>query len=115
LTELPEVVQPSVKGRDTVTIDVPEKPGPQNHVFGVICDSAAPIKKGCGRGRDNVTISLLVKARLNTRRSLMEPEKSSPTVPAGVKPFQPRRRVEVEEEDIANIEDVDEAILYPLR
>jgi len=45
----------------------------------------------------------------------MEPEKSSPVLPAGVKPFQPRRRVEVEEEDIANIEDVDEAILYPLR
>ena len=107
------MVQPSVTGRDTVTIDVPEKPGPQNHVFGVICDSAAPIKKGCGRGRDNVTISLSDKARLNTRRSLIEPEKSSPTVPAGVKPFQPRRRVDRETEEMANVEDVDEAILDP--
>jgi len=60
-----------------------------------------------------VTISLLVKARLNTRRSLIEPEKSSPTVPAGVKPFQPRRRVEVDKEEMANVEEVDEATLDP--
>ena len=43
----------------------------------------------------------------------MEPEKSSLTVPAGVKPFQPRRRVEVDKEKIANVEDVDEATLDP--
>ena len=44
----------------------------------------------------------------------MEPEKSSPTVPAGVKPFQPRRRVEVEaEEEMANVEEEDEATLDP--
>ena len=107
------MVQPSVKGRDTVTIDVPEKPGPQNQVFGVIDDSAAPIKKGCGRGRDNVTISPSDKARLKTRRSLIEPEKSSPTVPAGVMPFQPRRRVEVDKEEMAKVEEVDEATLDP--
>ena len=61
-----------------------------------------------------MTISLLVKARLNTRRSLMEPEKSSPALPAGVTPFQPRRRVEVEdEEEMAKVEEVDEATLDP--
>ncbi len=60
-----------------------------------------------------MAISVLVKARLNTRRSLMEPEKSSLVVPAGVMPFQPRRRVEVEEEEMANVEDVDEAKLNP--
>ena len=60
-----------------------------------------------------MTISLLVKARLNTRRSLMEPEKSSPTLPAGVKPFQPRRRVDGETEEMANVEEVDEATLDP--
>ena len=61
-----------------------------------------------------MTTSLLVKARLNTRRSLMEPEKSSPALPAGVMPFQPRRRVEVEaEEEMAKVEDVDEATLDP--
>ena len=61
-----------------------------------------------------MTISLLVKARLNTRRSLMEPEKSSLVVPAGVTPFQPRRRVEVEaEEEMAIVEEVDEATLDP--
>jgi hypothetical protein len=43
----------------------------------------------------------------------MEPEKSSPAVPAGVTPFQPRRREEVEEEEMANVEDVDEATLDP--
>ena len=58
-------------------------------------------------------ISVDDRDRLNTRRSLIEPEKSSPTVPAGVKPFQPRRRVEVEEEDIANVEEVDEATIDP--
>ena len=60
-----------------------------------------------------MAISLLVKARLNTRRSLMEPEKSSLVVPAGVMPFQPRRRVEVEEEEMAKVEEVDEATLDP--
>jgi len=60
-----------------------------------------------------VTISLLVKARLNTRRSLIEPERSSPAVPAGVKPFQPRRRVEVDKEEMANVEEADEATLDP--
>ena len=53
-----------------------------------------------------MTISLLVKARLNTRRSLMEPEKSSPAV----FPFQPMRRVEVDEDaDMANVEEVVDA------
>ena len=60
-----------------------------------------------------MTISLLVKARLNTRRSLMEPEKSSLVVPGNVKPFQPRRRVEVDKEEMANVEEVDEATLDP--
>ena len=61
-----------------------------------------------------MTISLLDKARLNTRRSLMEPEKSSPTLPAGVKPFQPRRRDEVDgKEEMAYVEEVDEATLDP--
>jgi len=62
-----------------------------------------------------VTISLLVKARLNTRRSLIDPEKSSPTVLTGVKPFHPSLRVEVdtEEEEMANVEVVDEATLDP--
>ena len=43
----------------------------------------------------------------------MEPEKSSPAAPAGVKPFQPRRRVEEEEEEMANVEEVDKATLDP--
>ena len=61
-----------------------------------------------------MTISLLVKARLNTRRSLIEPEKSSLALPGGVKPFQPRRRVEVEaEEEMAKVEEEDEATLDP--
>jgi len=60
-----------------------------------------------------VTISLSDKARLNTRRSLIEPEKSSPVLPAGVKPFQPRRRVDRETEETANVEEVDEATLDP--
>ena len=61
-----------------------------------------------------MTISLLVKARLNTRRSLMEPEKSSPVVLLGVTPFQPRRRDEVEaKEEIAKVREVDEATLDP--
>ena len=62
-----------------------------------------------------MAISVLVKARLNTRRSLMEPEKSSLVVPAGVMPFQPRRRddVEAEEEEMAKVEEVDEATLDP--
>jgi hypothetical protein len=60
-----------------------------------------------------MTISLLVKARPNTRRSLMEPEKSSLALLVGVMPFQPRRRDDVEaEEEMANV-DVDEATLDP--
>jgi hypothetical protein len=43
----------------------------------------------------------------------MEPEKSSLVVPAGVMPFQPRRRVEVDKEEMAKVEDVDEATLDP--
>ena len=81
-------------------------------MFGTTDDSIAPAEKGCGSGRDKVAISLLVKARLNTRRSLMEPEKSSLVVPAGVMPFQPRRKVE-EEEEMAKVEEVDEATLDP--
>ena len=60
-----------------------------------------------------MTISLDDNARLNTRTSLMEPEKSSPVLLAGVMPFQPIRRVEVESEEMANVEDVDEATLTP--
>ena len=60
-----------------------------------------------------MTISLFDNDRLKTRRSLMEPEKSSPAAPAGVKPFQPRRRVEEEEEEMANVEEVDKATLDP--
>ncbi len=63
-----------------------------------------------------MTISLLDKARLNTRRSLTDPEKSSPTVPTGVKPFQPSLRVDVdteEEEEMAKVEEVDEDTLDP--
>ena len=73
----------------------------------------APTEKGCGRGRDSVTISLLDKVRLNMRRSLMEPEKSSPAVLVGVTPFQPRRRVEkedVDREEMENVADVDETL-----
>ena len=43
----------------------------------------------------------------------MEPEKSSPSLPAGVMPFQPRRRVEAEDDEMANIEVVDEATSDP--
>jgi len=44
----------------------------------------------------------------------MEPEKSSPALLAGVMPFQPRRREEVEaEEEMANKREVDEATLDP--
>jgi hypothetical protein len=62
-----------------------------------------------------VTISVDDKARLNTRRSFTDPEKSSPTVPTGVKPFQPSLRVDMdsEEEEIAKVEEVDEARLDP--
>ena len=82
-------------------------------MFGTTDDSIAPVENGCGSGRDKVTISLFDNDRLKTRRSLMEPEKSSPAAPAGVKPFQPRRRVEVEaEEEMAN-DDVDEATFDP--
>ena len=106
---------PSVEERERVAVG-PKYPDEQYHVYGVLYDSMAPIEIGCGRGRDNETISLLVKARLKTRTSLIEPEKSSPAVPAGVMPFQPRRRVEVdvkEEEEMANVEDVDEVTLDP--
>ncbi len=57
-------------------------------------------------------ISLFDNDRLNTRRSLMEPEKSSPTLPAGVMPFQPRRRVEVDKGEMESV-DVDDATLDP--
>ena len=61
-----------------------------------------------------MTISLLVKARLNTRRSLMEPEKSSLALPAGGKPFQPRRRDDVEdEEEMAYVEEAVVAYVDP--
>jgi hypothetical protein len=62
-----------------------------------------------------VTISLPDKARLKTRRSLTDPEKSSPAVLTGVKPFQPRRRVDAdkEEEEISKVKDVDEATMDP--
>jgi len=43
----------------------------------------------------------------------MEPEKSSLVVPAGVTPFQPRRREEVEDDEMAKVEEVDEATLDP--
>jgi hypothetical protein len=38
----------------------------------------------------------------------MEPEKSSPAELTGVKPFQPRRREDVEIEEMAKEADVDE-------
>ena len=62
-----------------------------------------------------MTISVDDKARLNTRRSLTDPKKSSPTVPTDAKPFQPILRVDVdsEEEEIAKVEEVDEARLDP--
>ena len=57
-----------------------------------------------------MTISLLVKARLNTRRSLMEPVKSSPAV----LPFQPIRRVEVDEDaEMAYVEEAVDAYVDP--
>jgi len=44
----------------------------------------------------------------------MEPEKSSPVLPAGVKPFQPRRRVEVYiDEEKEERDDTDELITTP--
>ena len=60
-------------------------------------------------------ISLPDKARLKTRRSLIDPEKSSPTVLTGVKPFQPRRRVDddIVEEAMLKVKDMDEATLDP--
>ena len=60
-------------------------------------------------------ISVDDKARMNTRRSLTDPEKSSPTVLTGVKPFHPSLRVDVdtEEEEMANEEVADEATLDP--
>ena len=63
----------------------------------------------------NVFISLGDKARLYIRISDIEPEKSSPDVEGGVKPFQPRRRVEdVEEEvEMAYETEVDEVTLTP--
>ena len=61
-----------------------------------------------------MTISLFDNDRLNTRRSLIEPEKSSPALLVGVTPFQPRRRDDVEdEEEMAKVEEVDEATLDP--
>jgi len=67
------------------------------------------------RGWESVTISVDDKARLNTRRSLIDPEKSSPTVFTGVKPFHPSLRVEVDTavEEISKVEVVDEATLDP--
>ena len=58
-------------------------------------------------------ISLLDNARLNTRRSLIEPEKSSPALLVGVKPFHPIRRVEVDSEEMENVREVDVATLTP--
>ena len=58
-------------------------------------------------------ISLPDKARLNTRRSLIDPEKSSPTVLTGVKPFQPKRREDVDEEEIPKVKDIDKATIDP--
>jgi hypothetical protein len=77
------------------------------------------VADGVGEGDDNVTpelnslISLEDNDRGYIRRSLNEPEKSSPAVPAGVKPFQPTRRVEVDKDEIANVKEVDEATLSP--
>ncbi len=49
-------------------------------------------------------ISLEVNDRLNTRTSLIEPEKDSDAL-SGDRPFQPRRRVEENGEEIENEED----------
>jgi hypothetical protein len=74
------------------------------------------VADGEGGGSFKELTSLLDKARLNTRTSLIDPEKSSPTVLTGVKPFQPSLRVDVdteEEEEMAKVEDVDEVTLDP--
>ena len=61
-----------------------------------------------------MTISVDDRDRLNTRRSLMEPEKSSLVVPAGVTPFQPRRRVEVDEDaEMAYVREAVDAYVDP--
>ena len=55
-------------------------------------------------------ISVDDRDRLNTRRSLMEPVKSSPAV----FPFQPIRRVEVDEDaEMAYVEDEVDAYVDP--
>lgn len=54
--------------------------------------------------------SIMVNARLYTRISLNEPEKTSPVVLLGNMPFQPRRRVEEDKEEISNIEMKDETL-----
>ena len=74
------------------------------------------VADGEGGGSFKELTSLLVKSRLNTRTSLIDPEKSSPTVLTGVKPVQPSLRVDVdsgEEEEIEYVNDVDDATLDP--
>jgi len=116
LTVPEEVHVPSVEERLRVTAG-PKDPAKQYQVYedvkaagdGLI--TFAFVGRG---GRDSVTISVDDRDRLNTRRSLMEPEKSSPALPAGVTPFQPIRKEEVNEDaEMAYVEFVDEATLDP--
>ena len=60
-------------------------------------NSMAPVVNGCGRGRESEMTSVLVKARLKTRMSLIDPEKNSLLVE---KPFEPIRREERADEVI---------------
>ena len=103
---------PSVEERLRVTVG-PKYPAEQYQVYEDVTAAGdgliAFVKVGRG-GRDSVIISVDDRDRLNTRRSLMEPVKSSPAV----LPLQPRRRVEVEaEEEMTKVEEVDEATLDP--
>ena len=95
-----------------------DKDGVGEALFEAVVD-VVTVADGVGEGDDNVTlalnnlISLEDNDRLYTRRSLTEPEKSSPAVLTGVRPFQPIRRVEVDKDEMANVKEVDDATLTP--
>jgi len=59
----------------------------------------APAVYGCGRGRERETSSVLVNDRLNTRISLIDPEKYSLLMES---PFEPIRSEARAEEAIEN-------------
>ena len=67
-------------------------------------NSIAPAVYGCGRGREREMSSVLVKARLNTRISLIDPEKYSLLVESPLEPIRSEARADEVIEKVAVVE-----------